>query len=112
MATLENLDWARAIEKEAAELIARSLSPAQVVVAFATDEISHYSRTRSLYLDVRHRIMEVNGIAYGKPDWADMGKRIRTALLVKEPSAKSERVERRLMHARAGQARKSKARRI
>lgn len=83
-----------------------------MVAASATEEVEPLFYRRRLYLDVRHVLMEGDTMGtFGRPDWNDINKRMTAALLIKEPTVKSRRVERRLMLARGEQARKSKARR-
>jgi hypothetical protein len=88
-------------------------SPAQVKSFRLEQQTEHATGLKYLYLDVRHVIRVID--IYAGPetisrDRSDMEKRIRAALLIKDPSVKARKVERRLMLARGEQARKSKAR--
>jgi hypothetical protein len=88
------------------------LAPAQVKDCQLKEQTEYADRVKYLYLDVRHVIctVDIYAPADGRRNWMEMDKRIRAALLIKEPSVKARKVERRLMLARGEQARKSKAR--
>jgi hypothetical protein len=78
-----------------------------VVDAGVSEEMHHEHRVRAVHLHVKHLLWE--GDITPENAKAAMHK-VCKALLIMAPDAKERRVERRLMLARAAQARKTKAR--
>lgn len=104
-------DYATALTPGVRKLM-KQLSPPQVMDFRIMEERQYATDRIVLTLHVQHLLRDDPLRADTMHGYdPEVAKRIRLALLIKEPDAKGVRVERRLMRARAEQARKSKARR-
>ncbi|SEN67310.1 hypothetical protein [Bradyrhizobium sp. OK095] len=94
---------ARVVEGEARRLLDK-LSPSWVEAVAVSHQSNPAAWRQSLFMDVRFELVGVD-MSSDLRITPDLQTRMRAALLVKEPSAKTLKVERRLLRARAAQAR-------
>jgi hypothetical protein len=83
----------------------------RVVNAAAGVHYEHINDRVVTYLDVRHEVSASFASNPSPIDLAMMADYLRAALLIRDPTVKARKVERRLMLVRGAQARKSKAKR-